>query len=196
MVDWWQPLLYTLAGGLTGGLITAVVSYAAHRWTTSASQEAEERQAKRKAEEEQRQAIRQLRRERMQPVLDYLDIAKQARARQTVVSVIDEVYDKDELPFEQWREKRSELLETDPGGVEEMRASQIALMASASVPGLVRKIFDVHFAVQMPDEAKMLRRFGPALLSAERLIEQYLAGAEVQEPSRSSTSETDEKPPK
>lgn len=171
MVDWWQALLLVLAGGL----ISVPTAYATHYWTTKASRQAEERQA-----------IRQLRRERMQPILDFLDIAKQSAARQDIIEILDEEYQrlrpKDKQPLEEWHKMKSDLLQADPAGIQEMRAYQIAQFASVSTPALMRELFRLHAALVIRGDPKILRRFGPALRSAEQLIEQYLAGAEPHEP--------------
>jgi hypothetical protein len=170
MVDWWQALLLVLAGGIAG-LPTA---YAVHFWTTKAGRAAEERQA-----------IRQLRRERMQPVLDFLDTAKQSAARQDVIEILDGEYKRmspeDSSRLDQWRKMKSELLEVDPDGIQLMRAYHVAEFASISIPGLGRDVFRIHAALIMKSDRNMLRQFGPALRSAEQLLEQYLAGAEPHE---------------
>lgn len=170
MVDWWQALLLVLAGGIAG----LPMAYAVHFWTTKAGRAAEERQA-----------IRQLRRERMQPVLDFLDTAKQSAARQDVIEILDGEYKRmspeDSSRLAQWRKRKSELLDVDPDGIQLMRAYHVAEFASMSLPGLQREIFRLHAALMMKNDPKMLARFGPALRSAEQLLEQYLAGAEPHE---------------
>jgi hypothetical protein len=178
MVDWWQALLLVLAGGL----ISVPTAYATHYWTTKASRQAEERQA-----------IRQLRRERMQAILEFLDIAKQSAARQDIAEILDEEYQRlrprDTQPPEQWQRMKNELLQVDPAGIQEMRAYQIAQFASMSIPALMRELFRIHAALVMRSDPRMLSQFGPALRSAEGLIEQYLAGAEPQEPTSDTRSQ-------
>lgn len=189
MVDWWQALLYLLAGGL----ITVAASYATHYWTTKASRQSEERHAKRRLGEEQRQAIRQLRRERMQPVLDFLDTAKQSVARQPIEKVLDEEYESlgpnDKPPLEQWQEMKSDLFGVVPPGIEEARAFTIAELAAISIPALQGQLLRIYGALKVDSDPKIRAQFGPALRSAERLVEQYLAAAEPHEPTADEPSQ-------
>jgi hypothetical protein len=94
MIDFWQAVILSLASVSVGGLITLVVSYATHRWTTTAARGAEERQTTRTVQEEERQARRQYRRERMKPVLDFLEVAKRCAGEEGVIDLMRQAYDK------------------------------------------------------------------------------------------------------
>jgi hypothetical protein len=182
MVDWWQALLYLLAGGL----VTVAASYATHYWTTKATREAEERHAKRRLEEEQRQAIRQLRRERMQPVLDYLDVAKRCAARAHIKGILDEVVyprlnRERGLSPEQYAKVRRNLLDANRDVFQESRALHMAVSASSSEPALQRVLAEVFRATPTERDPQAWAEFGHALRSAEQLVEEYLAGAEPHE---------------
>ncbi len=96
MLDWWEAALLSVATAGAGGLIDLVTAYFTHRWTTSANRESEERQANRRVGEEQRQVIRQRRRERMQPVVDFLELSKRRFASRTVSTSVAEAVE--ELP--------------------------------------------------------------------------------------------------
>ena len=74
MLDWWEATLLSVATAGTGGLIGLSIAYFTQRWTTKARRESEEREAKLRVEEEQRQVIRQFRRERIKPVLEFLEL--------------------------------------------------------------------------------------------------------------------------
>jgi hypothetical protein len=183
MVDWWQALLLVFAGGLAG-LPTA---YFVHRWTSRASREAEERQAKRRLEEQQRQAIRRLRRERMQPVLDFLDVLKQSVTSQLIEQVIEGQYDSlgpdRKLRPEEWKKVKSDLLEAEaPTSVQQARAFTLAVHASVTIPALQHELVRLYTASRTATDPKPWKEFDPALRSVEQLIEQYLAGAEPREP--------------
>jgi len=181
MIDWWQAILVLLAGGLISG----VTAYATHHWTTSAGRDAEERQAKRRLEEEQRQAIRQLRRERIQPVLDFLDIAKRSAARQTIEEALDEVYEKmsgDVRPaLDRWQEMKERVFEAYPDVVEVTRTVSVAMWSGVSVPGLLHKLIRIYSAVHPATHRERQRQLADAIRSVEELVEQYLAGAEPHE---------------
>lgn len=62
------------------------------------------------------------------------------------------------------------------------REFQIAQFASMSTPALMRELFRIHAALVTTSDPRMVSRFGPALRSAEGLVEQHLAGAEPQKP--------------
>lgn len=181
MVDWWQALPYLLAGGL----ITVAASYLTHRWSTSANRQAEERQAKRRVEEDQRQAIRQLRRERIQPVLDFLESAKLCAAEQPVKKAVDGAVERaqerrrpeDGPPAEEWQEVARELLGPEPDPLELMRGCARALVASASVPGLQQAVVKLYEALPTSNSRKVRPEFYRAVQSVEQLVDQYLAGA-------------------
>lgn len=186
MIDWWQALLYLLAGGL----ITVTASYATQHWTTSAGREAEERQAKRRLEEEQRQAIRQFRRERIQPVLDFLDMAKQHAAREPIETALDKAYEtasaEGKLPADDWQRIKRESLGAQPQLAQALfrlgQAAVVAGMAATSVPALVdalEKTFAPLLDTSHPDR---LNKLSDNLATVEQLMEQYLAGAEPHEP--------------
>lgn len=182
-MDWWQAILVLLAGGLISG----VTAYATHHWTTSAGRDAEERQAKRRLEEEQRQAIRELRRERIQPVLDFFDVAKESIVSELIGQVIEEHYEslspERKLPPEEWKKVKSDLLEAEPPtAVQRARAFTLAVHASVSVPLLQHELVRLYTARRMDTDPKLSEEFGPALRSVEQLVEQYLAGAEPHEP--------------
>jgi len=188
-MDWWQALLLLLAGGLISG----VTAYATQHWTTSASRETEERQAKRRLEEEQRQAIRQFRRERMQPVLDYLDIAKRCAARVHIEGILDEVYPRfnheGRLSPEEYAKIKRKLLDADREVLQESRGLHIAVSASASEPALQRALAEVFYATPGERDPEAWAQFGRALRSAEQLIEEYVAGAEPHEPASDEPSQ-------
>jgi hypothetical protein len=178
MVEWWQALVLVLAGGLAG-LPTA---YFVHRWTTRASREAEERQA-----------IRHLRRERMQPVLDFLNIAKRFAARQTIEEALDEVYEKmsgDVRPArDRWQEMKEDVFEAYPDVVGVTRAVSVALWSGVSVPGLLHKLVRMYSAVHPASHRKRQPELADAIRSVEELVEQYLAGAEPHESTADEPSE-------
>ena len=122
----------------------------------------------------------------MQPILDFLGAAKQAAAGQDIADILDEEYQRlspqDAEPLERWQKMKNELLQADPAGIQEMRVYHAAQFASISIPALMRELFRIHAALVIRSDATILSQFGPALRSAEGLIELYLAGAELREP--------------
>ncbi len=188
-MDWWQAFLLFPAGGLISG----VTAYFTHRLTTSASREAEERHAKRRLAEEQRQAIRHFRRERIQPVLDWLDIVKQSAGREIVSLALDKYREslsaEDKLSPERLERVRDEFSKIYPDIIQETRAFSIATWASLSVPGLPEELLTMYGGLRAEGDAETLSQLGPALRSAEQLLEQYLAGAEPHEPSADNPSQ-------
>jgi hypothetical protein len=173
MVDWWQALLLVFGGGLAG-LPTA---YFVHRWATTASRQGEERQA-----------IRQLRRERLQPLLDFLDMAKQYAAREPIETALDKAHEtasaEVKLPADDWQRIKREFFEAQPQPAQALirlgQTAIVACMAATSVPGLadaLGKMFAPLLDTSHPDRLNKLR---DNLATVEQLIEQYLAGAEPQ----------------
>jgi len=65
VIDWWQALALSLAASLATGAVSLITAYRVHAWATSA-----------RREEEQRQMLRTLRRERLKPVFDAIDLLR------------------------------------------------------------------------------------------------------------------------
>ncbi len=165
MVDWWQPILYIGAGGVVS-LVTAFVT---NRLTRSTTRESEERQAKSRVEEEQRQAIRQSRRERVRPVVDFIESAKLRYAFQGVGNIIDNL--------QQRSERRSEMEEVQrnaPSIPELTRLYFVAFVSSWSIPGLQDELKVLLGAFGDPE---MAGKWDQAIASAEELIERFIASA-------------------
>lgn len=171
MVDWWQPILYIGAGGVVS-LVTAIVT---SRLTSRANRESDERQANQRLEEEQRQAIGQIRRERMQPVVEFLDLAKRFFVRGIIREVADtwSPSEDDNIDEEKLEEARKTVKEKTlmgvSGFVELAEAFGVAVASSSSIPGLQEQLREIR---GNPDN------LDTAIQSAEELIERYLAGAE------------------
>ena len=169
-----DPLLYIAVGGM----VSLATAWATHRLTTSAARESEERQANRKVGEEQRLAIRQLRREQMEPVLEFLGLSKRLLAGEMVgesmrtASPSEGVKVDEEYPA-QWEAYKEYAQKGVPDRVDVVKAFLVAMASSASMPRLQEQLARVMQADESPDTT-----FGGAFKSADELVEQYLAGAE------------------
>ncbi len=176
MVEWWQALALSVAAGLIA-LVTGLVSgYFSHHLTTSAGSRAEERQAKRRVEEEQRQATRQLRRERIQPVLDFLDAAKSFRARGAVEKQIEMTLEN--KPQDEITDKVREALTDKSVGDDPdiFRLVRELFLASASAPTVAIRqgvVFRVFIATITPRE-QASETLDDAVSAAEEIVEKYV----------------------
>ncbi len=182
MLDWWEAAALSAATAGAGGLIGLVTAYATYRWTTTANRDSEERQAKRRAEEAQREAIRQIRRERIQPVVDYLALSKQFLAGGIMSEAVDrlELDPQEEERFAKAREAfRKEAVTGAPDMSQVTRAYLVAVTSALSIPALQEQLGKIHIAVAAVGRGD---NFGAAMRSAEELIERYLAGAEPRQP--------------
>ncbi len=72
ILEWWQLILLSAAGGALGSIIALAATMLQHVLTSRATRHAEQRGNARRLEEEERHERRQYRRERVQPISDYL----------------------------------------------------------------------------------------------------------------------------
>jgi len=184
MVELWQAILLSLAAVVVGGIMTLAVSYATHCWTTEAARKAEERQAAYKVKEEERQYIRQHRRERMKPVLDFLDVAKRCAGGEAVIDVIRHAHDKASaaqtglMPWEEF-ETVARREWSVPDISELLRAFWGAFLITPTpqVEAALLQAFAAVLEQQQRASGQELseKKAGDAIKSAERLVERYLA---------------------
>ena len=191
-----DPLLYIGATGVVG-LITAWATHQMTRTTNrdSAEREAkrrveeEQRQAKRRVEEEQRQAIRQNREKRAQPVVDFLELSKRRFASRAVGGAVAKAVE--ELPPKVKANMDSQELEQlkrratgyEPDHYELVRLYIVAVASSFSIPALRDELDKIHDAQGLNADPETARQWGPAIASAEALIERYIVSAEPHESS-------------
>jgi hypothetical protein len=179
MIEWWQTLLISWGGSLVVGALAVVI----HVRTARENRAAEERRAKRKVEEEQRQTIRQIRRERVQPIFDFLELAKQYFASATIERVVDGSYDgrsniKDGMTLERWRERVKDVFpEGFLGELDDLqllRALSIAV-ATASTEEIQNQVMEVFEGLK-PVGQPLKLDYTAAITAAEELVERYVAG--------------------
>jgi hypothetical protein len=180
MFEWWQALVLSVAGALVGGFITLVVSYATHRWTTTANREAEERESRRRAEEEERQERRRYRRERIGPVLEFLDSAKRHLSGETLVKAIDRVYEgsaetKKKMTLEEFREDvfRQRPSLRDHPDVTQLSLSFGVALSTAPTVEITEGINRVFVAVSRPALGTEAIASN-AIMAVEEAVERYL----------------------
>ena len=174
MIEWWQTLLISWGSSfIVGALAVAIhVRTARENWAS------EERRAQRKVEDEQRQTIQRIRRERVQPIVDFVKLAKQYFAQEAIERVVDRLYDrsaKDSMSAGQFREKLKTIFPEYSGESDDLVRFKAFAVASgaASTHGMLDKVMRVNDAMaQQPPTLKGM----DAIMDAERLIEQYLAG--------------------
>lgn len=186
MVEWWQALLL-LAAGSTIGLVT---SYAAHRWTTGANRESEERHFKQLAQEERARATRELRRERLKSISQFVQLARGHVAEFRVAKEVDESYKragqdkKRNVTLDEWRQRFGSPLHDSDSQVQRavlMELARAGRMASAGSPTsdlqeALRDAIDIVFGLFAGDDQKSkdMARAEEALRHVERLAETYI----------------------
>ena len=183
MLDWWQAALLSVISAVAGGSIGLVTAYYTQRWTNSSAREAEERQSKRQTEEEERQATRQLRRERIQPILDFLDAAKtlgasqvQAGFIQSTVTDLEKAFESNPqhpLVLEAKRHLMNKSLGDEPDVLQLVRLSVVA-SASAPTPEIQQGVISRVLLAAITPREKASESLDDATSAAEEIIEKYL----------------------
>lgn len=90
MIDWWLALILSLTAG---GFTLAAVALT-HALTTQSTRDADEQRAAQRIAEEDRHAARELRRERVQPILDFMALAKDFTSKYTLFRSLQAAIDK------------------------------------------------------------------------------------------------------
>lgn len=171
MVDWWQPILYIGAGGVVS-LVTAIVT---SRLTTNANRESDERQANQRVEEEQRQEIRKTRRDRMQPVVDFLESSKRYGASTIVSEAVAAAVEG--LPSEEAEQHKRRATGYQLDKYDLLRLYIVAMTSAQSVPGLMDELQKLNDAQRPNVDLETRVQWAPALASCETLVEQYIVSA-------------------
>lgn len=180
--------LIAIGGVLLGSVVTAVVTVQVEKNRQKAESTRQEQALAAERQREERQTIRQLRRERMQPALDFMETAKKFASDLPIDKEVDRAVDKvregwrqeDRPPAKVWEDLKGELMAPRPDVLELMRAFARAVLATASAPGLQAALMMVYVAGPTAGNPEVRPEFQRALQSAEQLLEQYLAGAEPQ----------------
>jgi hypothetical protein len=180
MFEWWQTVALSLGTLVVGGVIAVSSGYLQHRWTTDSTRKAEERQAAYRVTEEERQYIRQHRRERMKPVLDFLEVAKRCAGEEVVIALTmqahQEVIAKQTAAFTQ--EEFEKAIRKDwavPDAYQLLRAFYGADLI-APTPDVEMALSQALEAVLKASRQKITyEESSDALRSAEQLVERYLA---------------------
>jgi hypothetical protein len=186
MFEWWQTVVLSLGTLIVGGVIAVSSGYLQHRWATDAARKAEERQAAYRVREEERQYIRQHRRERMKPVLDFLEVVKRYAGEAVVINRLRENYKRlsgstGTLPIT-WEEFEKETRKdwSVPDFFEVFRRLCVALLVSPTKE-VEAALFDALVAVLLQEvRGKPAKGFSDqqasdAIRAAEQLVERYLA---------------------
>lgn len=193
MLEWWEAAALSVATAGAGGLIGLVTAYWTHRWTTSANRESEEREAKRRVEEEQRQAkrrdeeeqrkeIREIRRDGLQPVMQFLEECRQYLVHDVVISVFEKSGETDDEEA-RLEKMRREAQEGQPDQIHLAREYAGAMVSAMSIPGLGGEIDKLWAGVLSGVGSDAQKEIGRTFQSAAELIEQYIVSAEPHESS-------------
>lgn len=170
------PLAYI---GATGA-VSVIVAVVTNRLTAATTGESEERQAKRRVEEEQRAAIHQIRRDRVQPILDYLELWKQYGLRWALEAITSEI----EADPEE-RDRLAEQLEAVKQATAESTADKLALAkayfaassSSTSMPGMRDELDKLLSATAAELNDEKFDEVQSVVRSVENQIENYLMKA-------------------
>ena len=177
MFEWWQTLVLSLSSLAIGGLIALVSGFAQHRWSDASNRAAEDREDRRRAEETHGERRTRYRRERMKPVLDFLDVASAYVAGVDVTAVMDIPYDENVDDVQQ-KMSREEWQSSVAAGTEDpnvMDITRAAILASAAAP--TKEMNDAIRVVvnSLPTTAKDTPdAFGGAVRFAHGVVERYL----------------------
>ena len=185
MFEWWQTVALSLGTLVVGGAIAVSSAYVQRRWAKSDTLEAdsraslrrleeEEREAARQKEAEEREATRQWRRERVKPLQDFLEVAKQHDATIFFAKSLEEAWErnaagiKDKMSLEDARKAMAEDARfADPDFFDVARA---VLVAHVTAPTLQITEQLRQFLARKTDEDGLA-----ALRSLEQLIEDYVS---------------------
>jgi hypothetical protein len=136
-------------------------------------------------EEETRQAIRQVRRERMQPVLDFLTLAKRCIAQEPIARVTNRLWEARRKGKMTLEEAREELREMYPEGFPGDEPDMLLLTRSASIAISTFSTSEVTLGLlrvfwSLTEDKRDLAEMSSAMTTAERAVERYLAQADPQ----------------
>ena len=195
MVEWWQALLISLASSATVGVVGLATAYFVNRWSRQAGLEADERSARSKAEEESRQARRELRRERIKPIRDFLEVAKGMVAAGTLERMVGEQVR--EVVAERLKDmfaehetvamreiakltlRESKILEginaTSTLRLAEANLAAEATASSAEVAEAVDAVWQAWEALSKELNNDTMNRMKSAIRTAEEVVESYLS---------------------
>ena len=178
MVEWWQAVTLLLAGGLIG----LASAYVQRRWTAADVHEAEDRERVRRVQEDERQARRQHRKDRIQPVVDFLDTVKRYSARDLVEYALDREYEvtfKEMIDPAEWAGYKKEML----GGerialLEIVRQVKVAAASAPTAAVLEGVVYRAYWAALADTKTRnRTNDFDIEIRGAEQTLEDYIVGA-------------------
>ena len=125
----------------------------------------------------------------MQPLLDFLDMAKQYAAREPMKTALDQAYEtssaEDKPSAEDWQRIKRESFGLEPELAQDLfrlgQAALVAGMVATSVPALADALRKTLPPLLDRSHPPPLNKLSDNLRAAEQLLEQYLAGAEPHE---------------
>jgi len=187
MVELWQAILLLGAGTL----LTLGSGYVQRQWVKSDTVEADkrasarsleedEREARHRVEEEERQERRRSRRERMEPILEFLALTKRHLSGESLVKALDEVYQglpetKKTMTLEEFREdvlRQRPSLRDHPDVTQLFLSFGVALSTTPTV--------EITEAISRVFEAARTQALGTeggasqAIVVAEEAVERYV----------------------
>ena len=179
MVDWWQAGLLLLLGAFVG----LIPGYFTHRWATEASRKAREHEAEIRVADEKRQVIREIRKERVQPIIRFIETAKRFSTRRTIdQSVAAALQQQDSLVAtlagEKLQESLRSRLDQSLGQIDffQIMEQWVIAAATASNPELSRRLRDLWDALLNVPTKGPEANVVAAIQATETAIEQYIAG--------------------
>ena len=186
-MEW--SIIVTLLFGAIFGLAASLLTL---NLTTKASEQAEERAATRKLGEEQREWVRKSRSERMQPVFDFLALAKEAIAASAVDDMLQGVEVRMEAqlaeifpePSEGAKRKVGEAVREifDPAGQQfdkmEFRRRAMKVLSTASNRDVRTKLFVIMMTALVDSKDEQWRTgLSDLVREAEEAVDRYIVEA-------------------
>jgi len=178
MVDWWQAGLLLLLGALAG----LIPGYFTHRWATEANQKAREHEAEIRVADETRRVIREIRKERVQPIIRFIETAKRFSTRKVIDESVTAALQQDSLVATLAGEKLQESLrgrlDQSLGQIDffQIMEQWAIAAATASNPELSRRLRDLWDALLNVPTKGPEANVVAAIQATETAIEQYIVG--------------------